>query len=166
MFYRVKQLYGALTAKVTDEDYIFVEEYLDSKLTDLFKKLPTYEQRHCINVAQTIRDKFAHSLTDQNKRLLIMAGLLHDIGKMDTGLNPLTKSLAVVMDKISAKTARKYSGKISFLDGYYNHPIKGKEIMKQFDVSKELLFLIENHHNGQIIDHSLLNTLIKADQLN
>lgn len=166
MIYRIKQFYQGITAKVTPKDYLFVEECLESNLVELFKKLPLYEQKHSINVALTIKDNFTNGLTEWEKDILLKAGLLHDIGKMNTGLNLFTKSLAVVIDKISHSLGENLSRKISFLEGYYNHPEKGRRLLENFKLHNHLLFLVDNHHNYQIKDDKLLDILIRADQQN
>ncbi|MCX7654895.1 MAG: HDOD domain-containing protein, partial [Treponemataceae bacterium] len=49
------------------------------------------------------------------------AGLLHDIGKIDSGLNPITKSIMVVLDSLFHQKLKKVK-RIKFIRTYYDHP--------------------------------------------
>ncbi|SHK21851.1 HDIG domain-containing protein [Anaerobranca californiensis DSM 14826] len=166
---RIKQFIKAITAKVTVEDEKFLNKYLkEERLKGLFRQLPTFEQRHSLDVAYTILEKYSFNLDDNEKKLLIQGALLHDIGKLKIGLNPITKSMAVVMDKLFPQIAKKLTF-IKFIDGYYNHPKKGGQILKKYKLSSELIYLVENHHNDKA-NHGHLGKLIKilmeCDDLN
>ncbi|SES84531.1 HD domain-containing protein [Anaerobranca gottschalkii] len=167
---RIKQFLKAITAKIVLEDEEFLNKYLkDQRLKGLFRQLPVFEQRHSLDVAYTILEKYSQVLDDNEKNLLIKGALLHDVGKIGTGLNPLTKSLAVVIDKLFPQIAKKLTF-IKFIDGYYNHPIKGGQILKKYDLPPDVIYLVENHHKNSKnhYGHSgkLLKILMDCDDLN
>ncbi len=53
--YRVKQFYWSMVSKINDEDIDFLKMYLETYELQLFNQLPTYEQKHCINVARDVK---------------------------------------------------------------------------------------------------------------
>ncbi len=161
MFKRIKQFYKGITAKITEEDRIFIRKHLDKKTKELFLSLPISEQRHSIDVAKTAIG-LSKGLGQIELDILIKASLLHDIGKINTGLNPFTKSIAVLFDKISPKLAQ--NTKIKFIKGYYHHPQMGAELLKNL-TDEEVIYLVKNHQSKQK-GTKLLELLKKADSLN
>lgn len=87
IFYRIKQFYLSLTAKVSAKENSFVQSYLDMKERKLFFNLQVFEQKHCINVAYDIDTQYMN----EDKRDLIRLALLHDIGKTQVKLTPIDK---------------------------------------------------------------------------
>ena len=53
--YRVKQFYRSIIAKLNDEDLDFLKTYLEIHELQLFNQLPTYDQKHCVNVAKDVK---------------------------------------------------------------------------------------------------------------
>ena len=75
MIYRLWQLWRALTARLSSADIAFVQAQLTPAEYVLFVRMPRYDQRHALDVAQLM----ARHGTDDSA-LLAMA-LLHDCGK-------------------------------------------------------------------------------------
>ena len=123
MFYRIKQFVSAVTAKITQEDVDFVRTYLGQSERELFFRLKPYEQKHCIEVATKLK-RMTH-----NDREMIRLGLLHDVGKTVYPLNPIEKSIIVVLDRISRGKIKKYSN-CKMVKCYYEHPHIGYHLMK------------------------------------
>lgn len=153
MFYRVKQFFLAIFARLTKEDYDFINKYLDEKDKLLFNSLPTHEKKHCINVAIFFRGN--NNVDDK----FIKAALLHDIGKRNSGLNPIFKGIIVIMNKISESATRKLQF-IKPINVYYNHPYIGYELYK--DIDEEIAYIIKNHHNYNCTD-KIVKMLQEAD---
>ncbi|MEF9953012.1 MAG: HD domain-containing protein [Clostridium sp.] len=143
MFYRVGQFFKAIFSKITNEDRAFIDTYLTNEDKKLFNKLPTHEKKHSINVA-----KYVMNNNNVNNKI-IRAALLHDIGKINSGLNPFFKGAIVIMDGISTNLTKKLSF-IKPVRVYYNHPAIGAEIYSNKDPF--LGFIIENHHNYKCAD--------------
>lgn len=164
MNYRVKQFYLAMTAKVSEEERDFVRFYLSAQEQDLFEKLQVSEQKHCINVAMDIQEEIIAG--DKNKAYLIRLGLLHDIGKTYAGLNPIDKSIIVILDKLTNGKLKKYS-KYKKINSYYNHGKIGSKILRELGgYSGWFLEMIENHHMENINNNPLLGVLQKHDSNN
>ncbi|WDU82896.1 HD domain-containing protein [Caloramator sp. Dgby_cultured_2] len=157
MLYRVKQFLRAITAKLTEDDYRFINFYLNERERQLFYSLSKSEQYHSINVARCVLEtSIKEGCYDI---ILIKAALLHDIGKIDSGLNPITKSIMVILDKIFSQKLKMLK-RIKFIRAYYDHP----KIALDYLGNKKnyLAFLIENHHNYNINDRKL-KLLQRAD---
>jgi hypothetical protein len=83
MFYRLRQLYAALRARLTPEDRALVAQALTPAELALFERMPRYDQRHCLDVYLALRGG-GHS-----DPLLLRAALLHDCGKVGDDGRPL-----------------------------------------------------------------------------
>lgn len=140
MFYRVKQFMKAITAKVSPEEKQWVKRYLSETEYSLFIRLKIYEQRHCIDVACLLKEK------TQEDPEMIRLGLLHDIGKIVYPLNPIEKSLMVVLDKLSNRKISQFK-KMKMVKCYYGHPQLGYELLKQQgQYDEDFLEIIKQHH--------------------
>jgi predicted HD phosphohydrolase len=74
---RLRQLYSALTARISLADQAVVMEILTSAEQQLFERMPVFDRRHTLDVYYTLK-RAGH--TDQ---ALLKAALLHDCGKVD-----------------------------------------------------------------------------------
>lgn len=162
--YRVKQFYWSITSKINEDDIEIIDKYLDEKEKVLFKKLSAYEQKHSVNVAKDMIK--ASKENNIKKDYLIKAALLHDIGKIYKKINPIEKSILVILDNISKGKIKKYSG-IKIIDVYYNHGDKGYKLLKDIgDYDERFLYLIKNHHNDYIKEDKELDLLKSCDNKN
>jgi hypothetical protein len=75
--YRLLQLSNALTAHLTSEEHALVAATLSPAELPLFVRMPSYDQRHCLDVYRLLR---RGGYADP---LLLRAALLHDCGKVD-----------------------------------------------------------------------------------
>lgn len=161
--YRIKQFYRSMVSKINDRDIDFLKIHLKPYELKLFNQLPTYEQKHCINVARDVE------ITCNRRKLksvdLIKAALLHDIGKIYSNMNLIDKSIMVILHKITNGKIRKYN-KFKNVNMYYNHGDIGYNLLKQYGYDERFLFLVKNHHNNSIIDDIELNILKKCDDRN
>jgi hypothetical protein len=158
MLYRVKQFIGGVRAKLTSEDVYFIDKYLDEKEKGLFYRIPRYEQVHSVKVArEVINESLKENVYDI---YLVKAALLHDIGKIDGGLNLLTKSVMVLMERFTPGLLKRLR-KMRAVNTYYNHP----EIALSYlgNGNEYLLYLIKNHHNYDISADEKLEILQRAD---
>ncbi|EQB88746.1 putative nucleotidyltransferase with HDIG domain [Clostridium punense] len=152
--YRVKQFVNAITAKITEEDLNFINKYLDVNEIELFNKLPVYDRKHCINVAKDIireidEEKFNKSNKDFNYKTLIKAALLHDIGKSHKSLNPIDKSILVLLNKFTKGKLKNYTN-FKKVHVYYNHGEEGYKLLKHRNYSDKFLAVIKDHHKSDI----------------
>lgn len=162
--YRVKQFYWSITSRIDLDDTKLLDNYLEVRERQLFDKLSIYEQKHCINVTRDVIRMCKENNIDDD--LLIKVSLLHDIGKTCKRLNPIEKSLIVIIDSVSKGKAKRFKN-LKQIDVYYNHGDKGYKILKKFgNYSERFLYLVKNHHNNCIIGDIELNILRTCDSNN
>lgn len=160
--YRIKQFYWSIVSKLNDDDIDFLKMYLETYELQLFNQLPTHDQKHCINVARDVK-----STCIQRKlqwKYLIKVALLHDIGKIYNSMNPIDKSIMVIMHNITKGKIKAYK-KIKKVNVYYNHGDIGYNLLKKYGYDDRFLFLVKNHHNN-IIEDVELNLLKECDDRN
>lgn len=160
MFYRVKQFYRAITATISFEDKEWIENFLSLEEQKLFYSLRIYEQKHCLEVAKLL-DKWT-----EGKDEMIRLGLLHDIGKTKYPLNPIEKSIIVLLDKFTKGKVKKLEN-IKMVKCFYEHPFIGCELLARIDqYDQSFLECISLHHNHQNAELTKeLDLLVKADNL-
>ncbi len=81
--YRLRQLWSAVYAYVTAEEYQLVARWLSPGEQRLFLAMPRYDQRHCLDVCYTLCTAGYHD------PLLLRAAMIHDCGKVDDTGQPL-----------------------------------------------------------------------------
>ncbi len=177
MLYRVKQVIWAINSNFKKIDYNYINKYLDKDEVLLFNKLRHSEKYHCIRVCKDCLKINSVNKLKMDKITLGKVALLHDIGKSDYSLNLIIKSLLVILHKITKGKLKKFSN-FKSIDVYYNHGVKGKNILLNEQnkdrmnnkYSKEFLSAIENHHKymnlNDLNNNILLRILIEADNMN
>ncbi len=165
--YRVKQFFWALSARIDSGDFHFISLYLNPVEIDLFSKLPLYEQKHSIRVAEDVSEEYNLRMDKLkiSKEVLVKAALLHDIGKIEGKLNIIEKSILVIGDKLSKGKMKKISG-VKKINLFYNHAEIGFEILKKYGYDERFLYLVRNHHNCLVKDDLELKLLIICDSRN
>ncbi len=89
------RFFGHLTAEPPGpEDQHFVHEYLDGPCAELFWSQSFPDQRHAVNVARRV------STALPNDPGAVEAALLHDIGKLQSNIGAVSRSLATVLDAV------------------------------------------------------------------
>lgn len=76
-FYRFSQFLRAVFGRITPDERAFAAQYLTPGELRLFAHMPRFDQRHCLDVAHTLR-RGGHT-----HALLLRAALIHDCGKVD-----------------------------------------------------------------------------------
>ncbi|SCY27646.1 HD domain-containing protein [Alkaliphilus peptidifermentans] len=158
MIYRIKQFVSGLTARMNPEDHLFIKSYLNEKEQQLFYKLRASEQVHSSKVAYGCQSE---APTNTN---LIKAALLHDVGKIDSNLTLINKSLVVIVSKLGIKN--------DLLPGFLKksvyfknqHAKIGYDYLKTIDTDPDILKLVRDHHD--ISDDPDIKILQKHDNLN
>jgi putative nucleotidyltransferase with HDIG domain len=161
--YRIKQFYRSIVCKINDEDINFLEIYLENFELKLFRMLPIYDQKHCINVARDV--KYFLSLRKLQSKDLIKVALLHDIGKIYHSMNPIDKSIMVILNKTTNGKIKSFNN-IKKVNVYYNHGEIGYNILRKYDYDDRFLFLIKNHHNNNVNEDIELDLLKECDDRN
>jgi uncharacterized domain HDIG len=162
-FYRVKQFYWAINSKIDKKDLEFLHGNLNKNELKLFYKLAVHEQKHSIKVAYDV--EYVCKKNNIDCKLLLKAALLHDIGKAYKKLNLIDKSIMLLADNVTKGSIKKLSN-IKKVNVYYNHGKIGREILKDCSCDEKLLYLIENHHNHNLIGDIELDILRMCDDRN
>ena len=169
--YRLKQLYFALTAKMSDSDKSFAKQNLNIKESALFFSLPEFEQNHSIVVAHKMiaESKGMHNI-DQRK--LTRLGLLHDIGKSAIKLSILDKAILVVAHKLF-KPLYNYLAKIgedehsiTILRQFYvhkHHGSIGSKLLEKIGESRDIISEVAQHDAPKASSDIYMTILDKAD---
>ncbi len=85
--YRISQFFRALVAWVPKQELSLLSEYLTPLQAELFQRMPRCDQRHGLDVFHAFRTK------QHNDHDLLIAALLHDVGKSGGFLSPSTLRL-------------------------------------------------------------------------
>jgi putative nucleotidyltransferase with HDIG domain len=96
--HRVGQFWRHASARVSEQERVAVEQSLGPALWPLFAQLPVNDQRHGLDVLETVR-----RLESQPDRLLQQAALLHDVGKAGAGFSVVERSLTVFLHAASPR---------------------------------------------------------------
>lgn len=160
MFYRIKQFFKGLFCVLPDMSV--AEKYLNSQELQLFKRLPYYEKRHAIDTAVTLMG----FKTGKNRDILIEAALLHDIGKLGSGVGLIKKSILVLMNRFFPDVSRKLARNVKMFNIYYNHNMIGARILKDINTNSEVIRLVEHHQPWDDFRMEGIDLLKKADSLN
>jgi putative nucleotidyltransferase with HDIG domain len=162
--YRVKQFYWSITSKIDSEDTVLIDKYLNIYEKQLLSSLSVYEQKHSVNVARDVIKECKKN--NLGSEYLVKVALLHDIGKRYKKLNPIEKSVLVILNKLSSGKLKKYK-KVKKVHVYYNHGDIGYNILKNTNSYDErFLYLIKNHHNDFIFGDRELELLKVCDGRN
>jgi len=81
--YRLRQLFAAIAGRLSGADWAVVGAMLTPAELRLFARMPRYDQRHCLDVFDTLR---AGGYDDP---ALLAAALLHDCGKVGDDGRPI-----------------------------------------------------------------------------
>lgn len=163
MVYRVKQFFKGAFAWARKADYELLDEYLNQSEKRLFWELPCHERHHALDTAEFIR---CNAADRPDKEALIKAALLHDIGKVGSGMGIFKKSTLVLIDKFLPELSRMLSTRINMFNIYYNHPEIGAEMLEGIGEDKYVVELVRYHHSSKAADTDGMEILKKADNFN
>ncbi len=142
---RIKRFFRALNAKIEPFDKNIIEQYLGEHHKKVFFSMSLIDQRHSLDVAQTL----LNSDKDYNE-LTIRLALLHDIGKQVQRFYLLERVAVVIFPRkglrLSASPYEKNILKKAWQLKYY-HPEYGFIIAKDNNFEPELIEMIKFHHN-------------------
>ena len=142
--YRVSQFCRALVAWVPTQELGLLNEYLTPLQAELFLRMPRCDQRHGLDVFYALRRKQHHD------RDLLVAALLHDVGKSGGGLRLWHRVLIVLiralrtplLDRLASEEPR--SWRYPFFV-HQQHPELGAELAQAAGCSPATVELIRRH---------------------
>lgn len=171
--YRVHQFWHTLFIKTDPEDYHQVQQRLTSAQYELFDKLQPAEKSHALVMY--------HKLLQQGETQpdLLIAALLHDVGKQRYRLNPMERAMIVLakafipgqVEHWGNPPGDDWEGLPSWRKAFIlseQHASWGAEMANLAGVSSLTESLIRQHHRpsgdyAQISDNSLLRKLWLVD---
>ncbi|MBN1318074.1 MAG: HD domain-containing protein [Anaerolineales bacterium] len=174
--YRVWQFFQALFARpLSETDLREIRSVLSPAQQALFIKMSVNDQQHSLGVMRHLYNE-GHRNPD-----VLIAALLHDVGKAYISLGLIERSLVVLAHFLRPSLAQRWgcqeiedssSWKRPFIV-YEKHPAWGAEMAKAVGCSPLTVKLIRFHHQEttppEIIDPremEFLNELLKADNAN
>lgn len=142
--YRAGQFLHLLTAKRKRDQRRFVYEILEPSMAALFFQMSNPDQSHSIRVLQTLVDQ------EEENSDLLMAALLHDVGKSLNPLRAWERSLVVVTNRILPNQVLKWGqdearGWRKPFVVALQHPEWGAALVQQEGGSETLVTLIRYH---------------------
>ena len=166
MLKRVRQFIRGMFARLKENDYTFIADYLTKPEFDLFKTMSRYDQKHALDVARFLAAR-------GGSLILVRAGLLHDIGKAECPeLTLIRRSVAVFLEwrapAEAAVVAERGRGKLArALKVHKNHPELGAAKLETMDVDAYVAALVRWHQNGDAAAEAAedLELLRAADEL-
>ena len=93
--YRVRQFASALLARVSPDDLREADKVLPPDAQKLFRRMSVSDQRHSLNVMQTLRRQ-GHTEPD-----VLAAALLHDVGKSAAWIPPWHRVIIVLTQRFA-----------------------------------------------------------------
>ncbi len=146
MRYRFSQFWRHIRAKPVSVE---AREDLDSLLSEgqlrLFEQLPAEYQDHSYRVMKRLRD------SGEVSQDLLIAALLHDVGKIRTPVSVWERSLAVLLEKWKPATVERINegspnGWRRAIVVKAQHPIWGAEMAREAGCTALTASLIKRHH--------------------
>ena len=98
-------MYFSRSSALAPEDARLPAEYLNDRERELFQRMDRPDQEHSIRVARVCAQSLEnHPQVD--RRAMMRAALLHDVGKIDAGLGLVFRTFWVLVKKLMPQTAR------------------------------------------------------------
>lgn len=143
----VGRFFGSLwpfAPKQVDDDWA-VNHLLDTEV-ELWRRMPRADQRHAIGVAR----RTVGLLDNDIERPVVAAALLHDVGKIDSGLGTYLRVMATLSAKIAGReTAElwvKSTGLTRRIGLYLVHPTIGADLLGMAGSDAFTIAWTREHH--------------------
>ena len=156
---KVRQFRSHLRARVDSTERAALATWVDPPLLELFDRMHRADRRHGLDVVATLR---ANGVTDDE---VLLAGLVHDAGKGDTGIWPrVAYSLGQAYGSWVWRIARVLPGFGSALDRLRGHAERSAVIAAAAGAPARTVELIR--HQDAPVDPDAGRQLQLADEAN
>lgn len=143
------QFRQALFPHIETSELQWLQETLPPPAYALFLKQARAEQRHALDVAQSIAQSH-HNISPSLFNSLIQAALLHDCGKSQVRIRLWHRVASVLLQKLSPALCHKIEQGDSIfalpLRITSQHPKWGKLLARQAGLNEQVCTLIGEHH--------------------
>ncbi|HUX46780.1 MAG TPA: phosphohydrolase [Desulfosporosinus sp.] len=150
MFYRVNQFIHVIFPDIDASEITWALDNLPPEACSLFLKQSRSEQRHAVDVAQSLM-KEKNSLPLSNFQNLIAAALIHDCGKSMVHIPLWHRIFIVLMRKmprsIWSQLERSHTVLASPLKTASQHAVWGGNLAQRAGLNPVICLLIQEHHS-------------------
>jgi hypothetical protein len=163
MYHRVRQFFRAMLGRVSVGDRAILEDALSPAQAALFRRMARCDQRHGLDVYETLRAAGYQDVA------LLAAALLHDVGKAAARLTILHRVAVVLLDGFAPGWLARWAGegkgwKAPFA-AHLHHAQIGAAWAQAAGSSADIVALIRQHHISAPQDEQLI-ALQEADKGN
>ncbi|MEI7645850.1 MAG: hypothetical protein WCJ55_16385 [Chloroflexales bacterium] len=145
--YRAQQFFTALRAQVGVDERVLVARTLTDAERRLFERMPTYDQRHCLDVYHTL------VTAGHSDPLLLRAAMIHDCGKVDDDGRALRLGwyiIATLLRRLPAlylAAAASGRGPLRPIRIYAEHAWRGAQMAAAAASPPEIVAIIRHYHD-------------------
>lgn len=152
MLYRVRQFKDALFPNIHPAEVRWAMAHLPAEAQSLFLSQSRPEQRHALDVAQSLAKQYA-TLPSADLQVLLTAALLHDCGKSIITVRLWHRVLIVLMQKMPFSLWSYLENGHSFMKAPLkmasSHAQWGARLARQAGLNSQICYLIREHHSPQ-----------------
>lgn len=145
MLQRAKQFFRATFARVRRAEYALVEARLSPAQAALFRRMPRCDQRHCLDVFNTLYD------AGYQDEALLQAALIHDVGKVEGRLTLGHRVAVVLLERFApgwlARLAADGRGWKAPFVVHVRHAHLGAQRAARAGCLPDTVMLIDRHHD-------------------
>jgi hypothetical protein len=150
----VRRFFGALwPGKPDDFDVEWVGTVLNEQELTVWSRMPNHDRRHSIRVARNVEAELANTDYASDPRWA-EAALLHDIGKLDSGLGVFGRVLATLAGATAghdmAEAWSQKRGVTRKFGLYLRHPELGASRIRLCNGSREAALWAEAHQDPEL----------------